>query len=215
MDYKNKFALKRDKFQGVNKVLHSLFPKVKTSLKHKNIWELLVATILSAQTTDAQVNKITERLFKKYRTLGDYAKANPGKFAKNIKGVNYYKTKAKAIVEDARMAKKRFGGKLPRTMEGMLEFKGVARKTANIVLSSGYGIIEGIAVDTHVRRLSKLLGFTEHEDPQEIEKDLTRIIPKGKEWKEFPLRLIEYGRKYCPARYHDHKNCPLRRFYSV
>jgi endonuclease-3 len=89
----------------------------------------------------------------------------------------------------------------------------VARKTANVVLSSGFGIIEGIAVDTHVRRLSKLIGFTEHEDPQKIEKDLMQIIPKGQEWKEFPLRLIEYGRKYCPARPHSHQNCPLRKFY--
>ena len=211
---KDSLATKKNKFRGVNKILHGLFPKAETALKHKNPWELLVATILSAQTTDAVVNRITERLFKKYRTLGDYAKANPAKFAGDIRGANYYKTKAKAIMEDAEMVKKRFGGKIPRTMASMLEFRGVARKTANIVLSSGYGIIEGIAVDTHVRRLTKLLGFTEHEDPVKIEDDLIKIIPKSKEWQEFPLRLIEYGRKYCPARPHNHQNCPLKRFYA-
>lgn len=204
---------KKKKFKEVNRILRRLFPQAVTALKHKNTWELLVATILSAQTTDAVVNKIAIGLFKKYRTLDDYAKANPAKFAIDIKGVNYYKTKAKAIVEDAGIVKKRFGGALPRTMAGMLELKGVARKTANIVLSSGYGIIEGIAVDTHVRRLTKLLGLTAHEDPKKIESDLMQTIPKGKEWKEFPLRLIEYGRKYCSARSHDHKNCPLRKYY--
>ena len=204
---------KKKKFQEINKILRRLFSKAETVLKHKNPWELLVATILSAQTTDVAVNKITERLFKKYRNLDDYAEVKPAKFSEDIKGVNYYKTKAKAIVQDAQIIKKRFGGVLPRTMNEMLELKGVARKTANIVLSSGFGIIEGIAVDTHVRRLSKLLGFTIYEDPKKIEVDLMQFIPKSRDWKEFPLRLIEYGRKYCPARPHNHKNCPLRKFY--
>jgi endonuclease-3 len=159
------------------------------------------------------VNKITGRLFWKYRTLADYARTSPAKFSEDIRGVNYYKTKAKAIIKDVQIVKKRFGGRVPRTMEEMLELRGVARKTANIVLSSGFGIIEGIAVDTHVRRLTQLLGLTIYADPKKIENDLMRIIPKGKEWKEFPLRLVEYGRKYCPARPHEHKNCPLRKYY--
>lgn len=210
---KENLSIKKVKFKEVNKVLRKLFPRAETALKHKNPWELLVATVLSAQTTDRQVNKITSNLFKKYRTLDSYTKANLENFAMDIKGANYYKTKAKAIVEDAKIIKNKFGGKVPKTMDEMLELKGVARKTANIVLSSGYGIIDGIAVDTHVRRLTKLMGFSGKEDPEKIEDDLMQIIPKGVEWKEFPLRLIEYGRKYCPARPHNHKSCPLYKFY--
>lgn len=211
---KGVLALKKNKFRRVNKILHKLFPKIETALKHKNPWELLVATILSAQATDVMVNKITEDLFKKYPTLDNYAKAKPSRFAKDINRVNYYRTKAKAIVADANIIRKYFGGKVPRTMNEMTGLKGVARKTANIVLSSGYGITEGIAVDTHVRRLTKLLGLTVHENPEKIEQDLMQIIPRSREWKEFPLRLVEYGRKYCSARPHDHKNCPLQRYYS-
>lgn len=208
---KNKKTLEKRKkiFKIVNKELKKLFPKITTALKFSNPWELLVAVILSAQTTDKKVNEITDKLFKKYKTLDDYLKADLEEFAQDIKGVNYYKNKAKFILENAKIIKEKFKGKVPKTMEEMLQLKGVARKTANIVLSVAYQVFEGIAVDTHVKRLSKLLGLTKETNPEKIEKDLMEIIPKGPEWRDFPLRLIEYGRVYCPAKKHDHQNCPL------
>jgi endonuclease-3 len=200
---------KKKLFEKINKELKKLYPKAKIALNFSNPWELLVAVILSAQTTDKKVNEITEKLFKKYKTIDDYAKANLKEFEKDIKGVNYYKNKAKFILENAKIIKEKFGGKVPKTMEELLQLKGVARKTANIVLSVAYNIYEGIAVDTHVKRLTRLLGLTKETKPEKIEKDLMTIIPKGPEWRDFPLRLIQYGREYCPARKHNHKNCPL------
>jgi endonuclease-3 len=200
---------KKKLFEKINKELKRIYPKAKIALNFSNPWELLVAVILSAQTTDKKVNEITEKLFKKYKTIDDYAKANLKEFEKDIKGVNYYKNKAKFILENAKIIKEKFGGKVPRTMEELLQLKGVARKTANIVLSVAYNVYEGIAVDTHVKRLTRLLGLTKETKPEKIEKDLMAIIPKGPEWRDFPLRLIQYGREYCPARKHDHKNCPL------
>lgn len=196
-------------FEVVNKELKSLFPKINTALKFSNPWELLVAVILSAQTTDKKVNEVTEKLFKKYKTIDDYAQADLKELQEDIKGVNYYKNKAKFILENAKTVKEKFNGEVPKTMTEMLQLKGVARKTANIVLSIAYNIFEGIAVDTHVKRLTKLLGLTKETKPEKIEKDLMEIIPKGPEWRDFSLRLIEYGRKYCPAKKHNHKNCPL------
>jgi endonuclease-3 len=200
---------KKKLFEKINKELKRIYPKAKIALNFSNPWELLVAVILSAQTTDKKVNEITEKLFKKYKTIDDYAKANLKEFENDIKGVNYYKNKAKFILENAKIIKEKFGGKVPKTMEELLQLKGVARKTANIVLSVAYNIYEGIAVDTHVKRLTRLLGLTKETKPEKIEKDLMAIIPKGPEWRDFPLRLIQYGREYCPARKHDHTNCPL------
>jgi endonuclease-3 len=200
---------KKKLFEKINKKLKRTYPRAKIALNFSNPWELLVAVILSAQTTDKKVNEITEKLFKKYKTIDDYAKANLKEFENDIKGVNYYKNKAKFILENAKIIKERFGGKVPRTMEELLQLKGVARKTANIVLSVAYNIHQGIAVDTHVKRLTKLLGLTKETKPEKIEKDLMAIIPKGQEWRDFPLRLIQYGREYCPAKKHDHKNCFL------
>jgi endonuclease-3 len=200
---------KKKLFEKINKELKRIYPKAKIALNFSNPWELLVAVILSAQTTDKKVNEITEKLFKKYKTIDDYAKANLKEFENDIKGVNYYKNKAKFILENAKIIKEKFGGKVPKTMEELLQLKGVARKTANIVLSVAYNIYEGIAVDTHVKRLTRLLGLTKETKPEKIEKDLMAIIPKGPEWRDFPLRLIQYGREYCPAKKHNHKNCPL------
>lgn len=196
-------------FKKINQELKKLYPQVKIALNFSNPWELLVAVILSAQTTDKKVNEITEKLFKKYRTINDYVKANLKEFENDIKGVNYYKNKAKFILENAKIIKEKFGGKVPNKMEDLLQLKGVARKTANIVLSVAYGIFEGIAVDTHVKRLSKLLRLTKETKPEKIEEDLMAIIPKGPDWRDFPLRLIQYGREYCPAKKHNHNNCPL------
>lgn len=190
------------------KELHRLFPKAQTTLRYSNNFELLVSVVLSAQCTDKMVNKVTEKLFKKYKTLDDYAKAEKGEFEKDIRSTGFYKNKAKNILSAAKLIKERFGGKVPDTMEKLLTLPGVARKTANIVLYNAYGKIEGVAVDTHVMRLSKLHGLTTHDDPSKIEKDLMEILQK-KEWMDFTYRLIDYGRKYCPARPHDHANCPL------
>ncbi len=190
--------------------LKRLFPAAKIALKYGNNWELLVAVELSAQCTDKKVNEVTEKLFKKYRTLDDYIGANFREFERDIHSTGFYRNKTKNILAAAKMIKEKWGGKLPRTMPAMLEIPGVARKTANVVLGNAYGVVEGIAVDTHVKRLSKLLGLTSETNPIKIEKDLMKIIPR-KEWFDFTYRLIDYGRKYCAARRHEHARCPLGR----
>lgn len=199
---------RREKAVKIVAVLKKLFPKAKIALEYGNNWELLVAVILSAQCADKKVNEVTAKLFKKYRTLGDYGKADLKEFEQDIRSTGFYRNKAKNILTAARIVKEKFGGKIPQTMEEILTLPGVARKTANVVLGNAYGVVEGIAVDTHVRRLSRLLGLTVENDPNKIEKDLMQILPK-KEWFGFAHRLIDYGRKYCPARSHNHAACPL------
>jgi len=203
-------ARKRQRARKALQALKKLFPQVKPFLHFSNPWELLVAVMLSARCTDKKVNEVTERLFRKYRTLDDYLRANQKEFEQEIKPTGYYKEKAGRILAAARIIKTRFDGQVPRAMEALLQLPGVGRKTANIVLGAGYGVVEGIAVDTHVRRLARLLGLTDENDPDKIEQDLMKLIPKS-EWIEFSYRLIEYGRQYCPARSHDHSNCPLSR----
>lgn len=199
---------RKKRAQKIIAALKKLFPRSKIVLNYSNNWELLVAVILSAQCTDKKVNEVTTKLFKKYRTLSDYVKANQREFEQDIRSTGFYRNKAKNILAAAKMVKEKFGGKIPKTMDEILTLPGVARKTANIVLGNAYGIVEGIAVDTHVRRLTKKLGLTNHDDPVKIERDLMEILPK-KEWFNFTYRLIDYGRKYCPARPHTHDNCPL------
>jgi endonuclease-3 len=188
--------------------LKKLFPNAGMILKHGNNWELLVAVELSAQCTDKKVNEVTEKLFKKYKTLGDYIRAKPHEFEKDIFQTGFYKNKAKNILAAAKIVKEKFGGKLPKTMAEMLTIPGVGRKTANVVLGNAYGIVEGIAVDTHVGRLARVLGLSKHTDPNKIERDLMKLVPK-KDWFKFTYLLIEYGRNYCPARPHNHGECPL------
>lgn len=199
---------KKKKATTIIKKLKELFSKAKTALVYSNSWELLVSVMLSAMCTDKAVNKTTEKLFKKYPKFEDYVKADPTEFEKDISSINFYKNKAKNILATARIIQEKFNGEIPKTMEEMLTLPGVARKTANIVLHGAHGIISGIPVDTHVRRLSNLLGLTTYDDPVKIEKDLMEIIPK-KEWVDFSFRLIDYGRAYCTARKHDHTDCPL------
>lgn len=188
--------------------LKELFPEAKIALHYKNNWELLVAVILSAQCTDKKVNEVTADLFKKYRTLDDYVNADPREFEIDIRSTGFYRNKTKNILGAAKVVKKQFKGRVPKTMQEMLIIPGVARKTANVVLGTAYGVVEGIAVDTHVIRLSNLLGLTKHADPVKIERDLMELLPK-EEWLGFTYRLIDYGRAYCPARLHDHVQCPL------
>jgi len=191
--------------------LKKLFPEAKMALNYKNSWELLVAVQLSAQCTDKKVNEITPALFKKYPTLADYTKVEPSEFEKDIFQSGFYKNKTKNILSAAKMVSEKFGGEIPKTMGEMLTIPGVARKTANVVLGNAYGVVEGIAVDTHVKRLTRLWGLTEEENPEKIEQDLMKLIPKD-EWFLFTYRVIEYGRKYCTARVKDHEGCPLSKF---
>ncbi len=192
------------------KALKLLFPNPKIALNYSTNWELFVAVVLSAQCTDKKVNEVTEKLFKKYRKLEDYIKVRQDEFEKDIRPTGFYRNKAKNILAAAKELKKRFGGKVPKTMAEMLTLPGIGRKSANVILGNAYGVVEGIAVDTHVIRLSKKLGLTDNTDPVKIERDLMEIIPK-KEWFNFTYLLIDYGRKYCPARPHAHEKCPLSR----
>jgi len=211
MQDKKEIKKLKEKALKIIKVLKKLFPTAKIALNYSNPWELLVAVVLSAQCTDKKVNEVTKNLFKKYKTLDDYIKANPRKFEQDIKSTGFYKNKAKNILATARIIKEKFNGQVPKTMEELLTLPGIGRKSANVILGNAYGIVEGIAVDTHVRRLAKKLGLTKNTDPDKIEKDLMQIIPK-KYWFPFTYWLIEYGRKYCPARPHNHNNCPLKKF---
>jgi len=191
--------------------LKQLFPDAKMSLTYGNNWELLVAVELSAQCTDKKVNEITPALFKKYPTLADYTKVRPSEFEKDIFQSGFYRNKTKNILGAAKMIFEKFGGEVPRTMEEILTIPGVARKTANVVLGNAYGVVEGIAVDTHVKRLARLWGLTEEESPEKIEQDLMKLLPK-EEWFQFTYLVIEYGRKYCTARVKSHERCPMYRY---
>lgn len=188
--------------------LKRLYPKSGAFLNFKNPWELLVAVILSAQCTDKKVNEVTQKLFKKYRTLDAYIKANPREFEQDIRPTGFYRSKTKNILATARIVKEQFGGRVPRTMEELLTLRGVGRKTANIVLELAYGVVVGIPVDTHVRRLARVWKLTNHNDPNKIEQDLMTLIPK-KDWPGISYRMVAYGREYCPAKRHDHDKCPI------
>lgn len=187
-----------DKINKILALLKKEYPDFTTALIHKDPLQLLVATILSAQCTDARVNIVTKDLFKKYRKVSDYAGANLKKFEQEIRSTGFYRNKAKNIIGAAKMIEDRFKGRVPDSMEELIQLPGVARKTANIVLSHGYGKIEGIAVDTHVRRLSFRLGLTKNEDPVKIEADLMKITPR-KEWARLSDLLITHGRAVCAA----------------
>lgn len=203
---------RKKRASAILKILKRLFPTTRVALTNwQSPWELLVAVILSAQCTDKKVNEVTEKLFKKYPNFKAYVKARQIEFEKDVHQCGFYRAKTKNILAAAKMIDKQFKGKVPKTMEEMILLPGVARKTANIVLHNAYGVIEGIAVDTHVIRLSQQLGLTKHKDPVKIERDLMELLPK-KEWAEFNYRLVDYGRKYCPARPHDHEKCPLKKF---
>lgn len=190
------------------RILKKLIPDAKIALRYGNNWELLVAVELSAQCTDKKVNEVTTRLFKKYRALDDYVRAKPRAFERDIRETGFFRAKARHILAAAKMVKLRFHGTLPRTMEEMTTIPGVGRKSANVILGNGYGVVEGIAVDTHVKRLAGVLGLSREKTPEKIERDLMAIIPR-RDWFRATYLLIEYGRRYCPARPHKHAACPL------
>jgi endonuclease-3 len=179
-----------------------------TALRFSTPLELLVATMLSAQTTDVLVNRVTEELFKKYRSVQDFADTTPEKLSQDIRSVNFFNNKAKSINRTAKMLIEKFNGNVPQTMEELVALPGVARKTANIVLSSAFGVNEGIAVDTHVKRLAFRLGLTKHDDPVKIEQDLIALTPR-KDWGDLSHLLIFHGRAICQARKPKHGECVL------
>lgn len=199
---------KKKKVTKIIAKLKELYPTAEIELNHTNALQLLVSTIMAAQCTDKLVNKVTETLFKKYKTVDDFANADYEELNKEMSSVTFHNNKAKNIIETAKIIKSKFGGKVPETMEELISLPGVARKTGNVVLGVWYKKPVGIVVDTHVRRLSNLLGLTDQQDPVKIEKDLMEIIPQ-KEWTDFSLRLILYGRRICTGRPHDHKDCAL------
>ncbi|MFH1797819.1 MAG: endonuclease III [Candidatus Omnitrophota bacterium] len=193
----------------IYKILEKKYPRVTTALVYAEPLQLLVATILSAQCTDKRVNIVTESIFKKYKSVKKYAKADIAEFEREIKSTGFYKNKAKNIISSANMIMDNFNGKVPDTMEDLVKLPGVARKTANIVLVHGFGKIEGIAVDTHVRRVSARLGFTKNTDPVKIEKDLIVLFDKEK-WGKLSNLLIQHGRKTCSSRTPNCPNCAVK-----
>ncbi|HWO70404.1 MAG TPA: endonuclease III [Actinomycetota bacterium] len=174
------------------------YPDAKVALRFSNPLELLVATILSAQCTDERVNRVTETLFRKYRRPEDYLRVPEEELARDIKPTGFFNQKARAIRGACRRIVEAYGGRVPDSMEELLTLPGVARKTANIVLGNAYGKVEGIAVDTHVRRLAQRLGFSGEKDPDKIERDLMRLVPR-RHWFRFTYALIEHGRAVCKA----------------
>jgi len=199
-----------DKANEILALLKNEYPEVKIALHYSNPLELLIATILSAQCTDKQVNAVTKKLFTKYRTAQDFVGISQEELEKEIYSTGFYRNKAKNIIGACKIIISEYNSKVPDTMEELLKLPGVARKTANIVLSSGFGKVEGMAVDTHVKRLSGRLGLTAHTDPEKIEKDLLKIIPKN-DWDLFSLLLINHGRKVCAARKPLCEKCILNR----
>ncbi|HEY4521920.1 MAG TPA: endonuclease III [Candidatus Paceibacterota bacterium] len=175
--------------------LKKQYSGAKIALNYSNHIQLLVAVILSAQCTDKKVNEVTEKLFRKYKTVGDFANADKKTFEQEVKSCGFYKMKAKNIIASAKKIQKDFGGKLPRAMKEILTLPGVARKTANVVLGNAYGVTEGIAVDTHVKRFAEYCGLSQYSDPNKIEQDLMRLFPK-KDWFNLTYMIIDHGRSW-------------------
>ncbi len=188
--------------------LDEAYPDATCELKHENAFQLLISTILSAQCTDARVNQVTQELFKKYTKPEDFAYANPAELEKEIRPTGFFRNKTKSVMGASKAIVEKFGGQVPRTMEELLTLPGVARKTANVVLGTAYGIVSGIVVDTHVIRLSQRLDLTRNEDPKKIEQDLMAVIPQNK-WIQFSHQLIWHGRRVCAARKPKCAECNL------
>ena len=200
--------LKKDIAKEITRLLSKEYPDARIALVHKNPFQLLVATILSAQSTDVQINKITKNLFKKYKGPIDFVKTPVTEIERDIYSSGFYRAKAGNIKKTCEVLVEEFNQQVPSTMEELITLPGVARKTANIVLSGGFGIIDGIPVDTHVKRLSRRLGLSENTDPTKIERDLMEIVPK-REWFHISNILIWHGRAVCDARKPRHDKCVL------
>ena len=206
---KEPWPKKKTRAEKVFTRLSKAYPGARIALKYGNSMQLLVAVILSAQATDKKINEITALLFKKYKTVDDFANADTRTLEREIRQAGFYRQKTKSIIESAKIIRDKFGGRVPRAMEEMLKLRGVARKTANVVLGNAYGVVEGIAVDTHVRRRSQRLGLSTEDDPVKIEKDLMKLFPKEK-WFKLTYLLIDHGRAVCTARSRKCQACPLK-----
>ena len=197
-----------ERVSEILKRLDATYPNVKCALHHSSAWELLVATILSAQCTDARVNMVTPVLFSKYPTVNDFARLKPEDLEPDIRSTGFFRNKSKSLVGAANKIVSDFGGKVPDTMEELLTIPGAARKTANVVLGSWFGRNIGVVVDTHVHRISRRLELTKNDDPIKIEQDLMKLIPQEK-WTNFSHQIIHHGRALCIARFPKCAACPL------
>ncbi len=209
MEVENQTALKKRAGRIVN-LLKKHYPDARCTLNFDTMHQLLVATILSAQCTDDRVNKVTPTLFKKYSSIRDFADADLGELEKDIYATGFYRHKARAIKNSARQILDKYRGKMPRKLVELVKLNGVGRKTGSVILGAGFGLAEGIVVDTHVSRISRLLGFTRYKEAVKIEQDLMRIIPP-REWIGLSYRLIEHGRAICKARRPECKRCFLNK----
>jgi endonuclease-3 len=196
------------RFQKIMRLLDEMYPDPKVPLTHRSPWELLVATILSAQCTDKVVNEVTPDLFRKYPSISDFAHANQAELGRDVRRTGFFNNKSKALIGAAQKVLADFRGEVPKTMKELLTIPGAARKTANVVLGGAYKVMEGVVVDTHVQRLSQRLDLTKHSQPIQIEQDLMKIIPKEK-WFGFPLQIIYHGRALCFARKPRCAGCKL------
>jgi endonuclease III len=200
----------KERIGEIIRILRREYPQSRTALEFRTPLQILVATILAAQCTDERVNRITPALFRKYPTAAALAAADGEELEAKIRPAGFFRNKAKSIIGAARRIVEVFEGEVPANMADLITLPGVARKTANIVLSSGYGIAEGIAVDTHVKRLSGRLGLSRQTDPEKIERDLLKLVPR-KDWLDFNYMLVNHGRKVCPARKPRCPECSLRK----
>jgi endonuclease III len=197
-----------DRIAAILRHLDQLYPDVTCALTHKSAWELLVATILSAQSTDVNVNRVTPELFRKYPTVEAFAALTPEQLEPDVRSTGFFRNKSKSVVGAAKKIVAEFGGQVPSNMTDLLTLPGVARKTANVVLGSWFKIADGVVVDTHVHRISRRLELTTNSDPQKIEQDLMRVVPREK-WILFSHQIIWHGRKLCIARKPKCVECPL------
>jgi endonuclease-3 len=198
----------RERTAEIIRILDATYPNAVCALHHHNAWELLVATILSAQSTDVRVNMVTPGLFEKYPTIHDFAAARQEVLANDIRSTGFFNNKAKSVIGAAKKILKDFNGEVPKTLEELITVPGAARKTANVVLGTSFGIASGIVVDTHVQRISHRLALTKNTDPVKIEQDLMKIIPR-EHWIQFSHQMIHFGRGICIARKPKCAECPL------
>jgi endonuclease-3 len=216
--FNHDYEVRKKRARDLFRVLQKLFPKHEhtiTELTHwKNPWELLVAVVLSAQCTDKRVNIVTEKLFKKYKTLDDYVRVSQQAFEKDIASINFFRAKAKNIIAAAKKVKNDFHGNVPESMTELITLPGVARKTANVVLENAFGKTEGIAVDTHVKRFAIRYNLTDEKTPEKIEQDFMKLFPK-KDWFIVSNLMIQYGRQIAPARKYDISKDPLIKIYPL
>jgi endonuclease-3 len=201
-------AERKARVKRIEDELDQIFPNATCALKHENAWQLLAATILSAQCTDERVNQVTPKLFKKYPTIEDMANAAQEEVAEEVRSTGFFNNKSKSLIGAANRITEQFHGEVPKTMEELLTVPGAARKTANVVLGTAYGIASGVVVDTHVQRIAKRLDLTKNGDPVKIEQDLMKTIERSR-WISFSHQIIHFGRQICIARKPRCASCPL------